>query len=187
MENRERRYYRTLYEVARLLNSTLDSSKVSQAITECATEALQVKACSLMLLSPDRSELHHAVSHGLSESYLRKGALQVDETIQQALQGQSVAVLDAARDPRVQYREEASREGIASMLTVPMPLHEETIGVLRVYTSTPREFTSDEIEFAEAIASLGAIALENARRYESVKHNYEDLSRNLLEWYAMSR
>lgn len=38
------------------------------------------------------------------------------------------------------------------------------IGAMRVYTTEPREFRPDEIEFVEAVVNLGAIALENARR-----------------------
>jgi GAF domain-containing protein len=187
MEEREKRYYRTLYEVARLINSTLDTRTVSRAITKCAAEALNAKACSLMVLSPDRQDLYHTASHGLSEWYLQKGPIHVDESIAGALDDVTVTILDAATDPRIQYPAQAEREGIVSMLTVPMQLREETLGVLRIYTAEPRTFTEDEVEFARAIANLGAIALENAQRYESMKTNYDDLRRNLLEWYTMSR
>jgi GAF domain-containing protein len=75
----------------------------------------------------------------------------------------------------VQYREQAKREGIASILSVPMKLRDRVIGVVRVYAADKHDFTDDEIDFVMAIANLGAIALENARLYDSVSRDYNAL------------
>ncbi len=176
-----------LFPAVKLLNSSLDSAEVARSLTKVAAEAIGAKACSLLLLTPDRRELYHAASFGLSESYLEKGHLQVDEAIARALAGQPVLILHAGNDPRVQYREHAVREGIASILTVPMLLRDEPIGALRLYTAEPHEFAEDEITFAGVIADLGAIAIDNARRYENIRRSNADLERYLLEWYAMCR
>ena len=58
------------------------------------------------------------------------------------------------------------------------------MGVMRVYTAEPREFTNADIYFVGAVANLGAIALENARLYDSVKKDYEALRLDLAEWRA---
>jgi GAF domain-containing protein len=91
-------------------------------------------------------------------------------------------VLDATSDERVQYREQAFEEGIVSILSVPIMLREEIIGVLRVYTSERRRFTDADIYFAGAAANLGAIALENARIHETLEYDYATFRRQLLEW-----
>lgn len=65
-----------------------------------------------------------------------------------------------------------------------MRLRDHVIGVMRVYTSEPREFGDEDIQFVEAVANLGAIALENAHRYEEVKTDYDRVRQDLLEWYA---
>ena len=185
METREARYYRALYQVAVTINSTLDTRQVLKAIAECTTKAVQAKACSIMLLSPDRRELYHNAAFGLSDWYVRKGPLSVDDSMSEALTGHSVVVLDVRSDPRVQYRPQAIREGIASVLSVPIRLRDQVIGVMRVYSGEPREFSSGDIEFVEAVANLGAIALENAHRYEEVKNDYDGVRQDLLEWYAI--
>jgi len=79
--------------------------------------------------------------------------------------GQPATVFDATKDERIQYRENAKKEGIASMLSVPMLLREEIIGVIRVYTAEPYDFTLDDMYFVGAVANLGAIALGNAKLY----------------------
>ncbi len=184
METREARYYRALYQVAATINSTLDTREVLEAVTESTTKAVQAKACSIMLLSPDRRELYHNAAFGLSGWYVRKGPVGVDLSIAEALAGHSVTVLDVCSDPRVQYRPQAIREGIVSILCVPVRLRDEVIGVMRVYSGEPREFSADDIEFVEAVANLGAIAMENAHHYEEVKTDYDGVRQDLLEWYA---
>ena len=137
-----------------------------------------------MLLSPDRKQLFNTAAYGLSDWYVRKGPVSIDKSISEALGGKAVAVLDATEDERVQYRKQAKKEDIASILSVPVSLREETIGVIRVYTGKPYRFTTDDIFFVRAVAHLGAIALENARLYESVQKDYTTFRRDMLKWHA---
>jgi GAF domain-containing protein len=183
-EGREGRYYRALYDVAVSVNSSLKPQEVMSSIAESAARALEAKGASIMLLSPDHTELYHSAAHGLSDRYVRKGRLTVDGSMKESLAGRSVTIGDVANDPRVQYRPQAVDEGIASMLSVPVRLRGEVIGLIRLYSSTPREFEGSEIRFLEAVANIGAVALENARRFSEVRADYEGLQQDLLEWYA---
>ena len=51
-----------------------------------------------------------------------------------------------------------------------------------MYTAKPRRFTIDDMSFVGAVANLGAIALENARLYESIQKDYEEFRQDMLEW-----
>lgn len=184
MGTQEGPYYRALYQVAVAVNSSLEPQEVLGTIAKSTAKALNAKACSIMLLSPDGRELYHSAAFGLSDWYMRKGPVMVDASITEALVGHPVAIRDAGGDPRVQYRAQAVQEGIASILSAPIRLRDQVIGVMRVYTAEPKEFSAEEVEFVEAVANLGAIALENTRRYAEVKANYDEVRRDLLEWYA---
>lgn len=182
--SKEGRYYRALYDVALSVNSSLNPQEVMRSIAESAAKALDAKGASIMLLSPDGKGLYHSAAHGLSDRYVRKGPVTVDESMVQSLAGRSVTIKDVANDARVQYRPQAVDEGIASMLSVPIRLRGEVIGLVRLYSSTPRDFGDDEIRFLEAVANIGAVALENARRYAETRADYEGIRQDLLEWYA---
>jgi GAF domain-containing protein len=65
-----------------------------------------------------------------------------------------------------------------------MMLKEGIVGVMRVYTEQPREFSDDDIYFLCAAANLGAIALENARMYEATQKDYEEFRLDMLECRA---
>ncbi len=184
MEARKEIYYQSLYEMAAALNSSHAPEAILQSVVEGVAKAMEAKGCSLMLLSPDRKMLLHTAAYGLSAWYVRKGPVSADKSISKALEGKPVAVLEATKDERIQYREQAKKEGIVSILSVPMMLREETIGVIRVYTAEPYHFTMDDMYFVGAVANLGAIALENARLYEATQKDYETFRRDMLEWRA---
>ena len=172
-------YYRTLYEVVKAVNSSLDPETVLKKVADRISWALEVKACTIRLLSPDGKYLAASASHGLSSDYLRKGRIEVDKSgiDQQALQGEVVQIGDAGSDPRFQYPDAARKEGIASVAVVPLRLDEGTkLGVLRVYSGQPREFSGEEIEFLEAMADLCALAIKNAKLHESLRSDYELLT-----------
>lgn len=175
MKDKEQTYYRSLYEIAAGLNSKLDPDSVLKAIVESVARALEAKACSLMLLGADRKLLLHAVACGLSDQYIGKGPVSADKSIAEALAGHPVAVMDATEDARVQYRRQAKEEGIASILCVPLKLGGDVVGVIRVYTASPRHFDDADIYFASAVANLGAIALRNANMYDLLKREYRKL------------
>ena len=184
MQKTKEDYYQSLYELAETLNSSHVPQVILQSIVEGVAKAMEAKGCSLMLFSPDRKILLHTVAKGLSDWYVRKGPVSADRSISEALEGKAIAVYDATEDHRVQYREQAKKEGIASILAVPMELRESIIGVIRVYTAERRQFTLDDMYFVGAVANLGAIALENARLYEAVQKDYEAFREEMLEWRA---
>jgi len=169
------RLFHALYQVARTVNSSLDIMQVLQTIVVSTTEAFGARACSLRLLVPDSKHLMFGAAHGLSAGYRAKGPVLMaqSEIDRLALQSASPVIIEDARsDPRFQYPGEAKEEGIVSVLVVPLQVQGQSIGVLRVYTGDARAFSPEERELAEAIASLSAMAIENARLYERLDRNY---------------
>jgi len=184
MKKTEENYYQSLYEITSMLNSERDPRSLLHSIVESVAKATGAKACSLMLLTPDKEILLHTVAHGLSDWYLRKGPVRVGKILTDVLEGKTIAVLDATKDERVLYREQAKQESIASILSVPMKLRGEVIGVLRVYTAKPYRFTKDDIHFVETVTNLGAVALENLRAYDIIQKDYDTFLQEMLQWRA---
>ncbi|MFC1979148.1 GAF domain-containing protein [Chloroflexota bacterium] len=177
-------YYQSLWIIATAINLAHPSEDIPRSVVEHVTKAMGAKGCSLMLLTPDREHLLHTASYGLSDLYIRKGPISADRSISEALEGKPVAVMNALEDDRIQYHEQAGKEGIASILSVPLMLRQEIIGAIRVYTAEPYQFTLGDEYFVGGVANLGAIALENARLYESVEKDYDEFKQDMLEWRA---
>jgi GAF domain-containing protein len=98
------------------------------------------------------------------------------------LGGNVVFILNSAKDERIQYPERIIQEGIASILSVPMTLRSETIGIFNIYTSEIREFTGDDIYFAKAMANLSSIALENATVYQAIQREKQKIGQELQRY-----
>jgi len=173
-------YYESLYEVMTIITSARSPEDILRTLVENVAQCMKAKGCALILLTWDRKLLLHTVCYGLSDSYIKKGPLTVDESIREALEGKPVVILDVTEDERIQYSEAAREEGIKSMLTVPIKLREENIGILRVYSDEPRQFSEDDIYFARVVAHLGAIALDNSKRYDSLQEEYETFRRRTM-------
>lgn len=169
-----RDYYKALYQAALTISSSLELDQLLQSIVRSTTEAMQVKACGLRLLDPDTGQLQLSAVYGLSENYLAKGPVHIthSQIDSNALNGAPVFIADARTDTRFQYQDAAREEGLVSILCIPLEVHGKAIGVIRVYTSEPTEFVEDDVQFLSVLASLAALAIENARLYESVRSSY---------------
>ena len=170
-----RDYYTALYQAALTISSSLELEAVLQSVVISITEAMQVKACALRLLDQQTGRLRLSAVHGLSSSYLAKGPVDVEHSPidSEALQGKTVIIPDVSVDTRFQYQEEARREGIVSILCVPLEVHGRAIGVMRVYTTEACTFGDEDIQFLSVLASLAALAIENANLYQNLKSSYE--------------
>ncbi len=170
-------YYLALYQVALTISSSLELDAVLQSVVISVAEAMQVKACVLRLLDPRTGHLRLSAVHGLSSNYLAKGPVDVEHSLidSEALQGKTVVIPDVSVDERFQYKEEARREGIVTVLCVPLEVHGNAIGVLRVYTAEACTFHDEDIQFLSVLASLAALAIENANLYHNLKSSYDGM------------
>lgn len=164
-------YFTALYAVARVINASLQPSHVLNEIVTCVTTAMGVKACTLRLLASRGKILEMGASYGLSETYIHKGPIVVDESKvdQKALKGTTVQIKNAQTNDHFQYREQAKAEGIKSVIVLPLLVKKKAIGVLRVYTEDVHIFDDQDIRFLEAVANLSAIAIDNARHHETLQ------------------
>jgi GAF domain-containing protein len=167
-------YYTALHHAALTISSSLELVSVLQSIVESVTAAMQVKAAVLRLLDPTSDQLSLAAFHGLSHDYLDKGPIEISHSPidSETLCCYPVYVSDARTDLRFQYPAAARSEGLVSVLSVPLEVQGKAIGVMRVYTGVETTFSDKDVQFLSVLASLAALAIENARLYENVKDSY---------------
>lgn len=179
MEEVELRYCWMLHEIAKDLGTAKNLPAILNLIVKSAVDSLNIKASSLRLLDDKNKRLELVAAYGLSEEYLKKGPVELDKSPidKEAMRGKVVEIEDITRGRSLQYPEEALREGIKSIICVPLLIRDKVIGSLRAYTSTPHKFSEAEKTFLSALANLGAIAIENAKLTESLRRRIESLSK----------
>ncbi|MBA2881213.1 signal transduction protein with GAF and PtsI domain [Desulfosalsimonas propionicica] len=172
--------YETLLKVTSAISHSKDPEEVVLMAVESIARALEVKGCALFLVNRETRELELAASFGLSDNYVNKGPLSALKSISESLEHGPVAIFDVSDDPRIQYPDEARQEGISSILSVPVMIGGRSIGVLRVYTAEPWEFTLEDVNFVQAMGSITGMALDMARHYKGMKQSI-DLLRTMRD------
>ena len=167
--------YETMLKVARSISHSKDPEEVALMTVDSIKTALDVKACALFLFNRKTNELELATSFGLSEEYINKGPVSAMKSIAQSLEDGPVAIYDVSDDPRIQYPQAAEKEGIASILSVPIVVGGNLIGAVRVYTAEPWEFTMNDVNFVQALAQIAGGAINMARYVKGLKSSIEVL------------
>ena len=107
---------------------------------------------------------------------MNKGPVSALRSIASTLQdGQPVAIYDVSDDPRIQYPDAAKKEGIASILAVPIYSRGNVIGSMRVYSAEKWEFTLEDVNFVQAVAHIAGILIDMCRLYQGQKEFNEVL------------
>ena len=174
------RLFEALANVSRTINSTLNLGDALNVVTREACLLMRAKMCSLMLLDGTREWLDLRASHGAGEAYLSKLRLSVGESFLGvvARRKKPMQVANVQVSSRYQNVDVARREGLVSLLSVPLQFGGQVIGTLSVYTGEPYNFSNEEIRILAALAELSAIAIEKARLYERIVDVEEQLRQN---------
>ena len=174
MDNREHSYSQAFKQIARTANSPLPLKNVLNAAAKSAAKGLKAAGCSIMLLNPQKEHLDIIAAYGLSDLYLRKGALKASKSLPEVLNGEIVAIFDFTQDERTQYPEAAEMEGISSVLAAPIPQRGEVVGEIRIYTREPRKFSQSDKDFLTTVANIIAVSLERNELYQILKAEHEE-------------
>ena len=167
--------YETLLKITKVISHSRNPEEVVLMTVESIKTALDVKGCSVFLINRKTDELEVAASFGLSDEYINKGPVSALRSIALSLEEGPVAIYDVSDDPRIQYPDAAKKEGIVSILSVPIVVAGRLIGALRIYTSEHWEFTLEDVNFVQAMAQIAGMSIEMARQYKGLKDSIEIL------------
>jgi GAF domain-containing protein len=166
-------------DLASSINSTLDIRQVLHILTAETCEALGMKGVMIRLLNHKNGNLELVASYGLSEEFQNKIPVFIQKSISQALKGETVIIEHVSTDNRLQYKEEFAKEGVASMLCVPIKAREEVIGVMNLFSGTARKYPQDVIILVKALAHTGGLAIQNASLYLSLQEDKKSLEEDI--------
>jgi len=171
-----------LYTTSQLITARLDVASVLDRIARSVTGLIGSTGCGIGLLAPDGTRLVHAAGHGYASDEWRTLELPVGEGIMGrcAEIEAPLRVDDVRRDPRSARRDVDEREGIRSMVCVPLRVGGTLLGVISAFSTRPAAFSAHHQKVLEAFAEQAGMAVQNAQLFEdSVRHARE--TRALLE------
>ncbi len=173
-----------LVKVSQSITSEHYLDEILNLIVVVTAEMLNSKICSIMLLDEKGAELAIKATQSLSDAYKKKPNIKVENSLSGSVikSKKPATVYDVRNEERYAYRDLAIKEGLTSMVTVPMILKDKAIGVINVYTKQPHEFNDEEINVLQMVANQAAVAVENTKLMEEALKAKDALeTRKLVE------
>lgn len=174
------RQLETLITTGQFLVAKLESQELFDTLTRDARNVLSARACAVYLHDAAKGTLRFAaltstpvVSLPHDDLPLNSCAFAAAIHTRRAITFANIQspefsdLLDLPRDPTLH-----------SVLAVPLLFEGEVLGVLAVFTDRPHRFDNDEKRLCAALASLGAVALQNSRLYTRVFQSEDSLRKN---------
>ena len=177
----DKTYSRSMHDLLEDIDATTSPQDLCRSILKSITDATGAKGCALMLFTSDKKALFQCAGHGLSDWFFKKCTVSTDPSILQALEGKPAVIQNVSSDNRVGYRTQVMKEGIASILNIPINFKDSIIGVMQLYMSEVHTFNDHDISFASMSANFGAHALEEAGFFEIVQKDYDTFQKSMRQ------
>ncbi len=176
-QEKERTQLAGLFQVSRAVNSTLELDQVLNRAMDVIIAVTRAERGFLML-ADERGELTFQVARNLEHSTITSPAFQVSRSIvaRVAATGAPVITTDATLDPRFAAQESVVSLSLRSILCTPLKARERVIGVVYVDNRLRAGmFQPADLDALRAFADQAAIAIENARLFESVRQKMYEI------------
>lgn len=167
-QSREQQFLDIFQRVIRLTSTVYDHQEVMDAIVQALPSLLSIDACTIRLHDSSIGSFVLGAAHGVSMEYLSREVIDTEDTLNMVRAGHPVYSSHVDEDQLSPFHQEASREGVKSVLTLPIAFQEELIGIMRLLTRDARSFSAGEISFAMALAEQVGIAISHGRMFKEM-------------------
>jgi len=154
-----------LYAFIRKIGTCSDLKELMDISTQYVANIMEVMGCSIKLLDDEGKNFKFISAYGLSEGYISRGPIETDKSLinRQVLQGSPYVIANIEEKDYFQYSEDIRKEGIASMLCLPLKVENRVFGIGCVYSKEPNRFLDNDVELFALIVDITALAIENLR------------------------
>ncbi len=172
----------TLVQVSQIAASGRYLDKMLQLIANMISETMQAKVCSIMLVDQKKNELVLKAAKCSSQEYWKRPNLKIGKSLISRVvkEGKALMVKDVTREKLYRYPELAKKEGVRSLVSVPMIVKESVIGVINVYSDKGRVFSKDDMRVLSTVCDQAALAIENTNLADAVQEREEALEARKL-------
>ncbi len=175
----------SLVEISQIVNSSLELNDVLQIVMDTIIRITGAERCFLMLRD-ENNELQMRMARNWERESIHPSEFEVSKTIinRVVTDNQPVLTTNAQEDPRFGGQHSIVSYSLRSILAVPMTAKDKVTGVIytdnRIRTGL---FSEAERNLLMAFANQAAIAIENARLFESVKKTLAEVTelKNLMD------
>ena len=168
------RRYQVLLETSLELASSLELSEILQSAARRLSAAFELPDCDIYRLEgDDRLVCVAACLDGSFDEHWTGHEVALHEWACErlAVESRRAVTVSSLDDPRLSDPERQAMRayGQRSFITAPLIANDRVIGLVDIMDHVERQFTASEVELAEVVAKLVAMALDHAGLYRQVK------------------
>jgi signal transduction histidine kinase len=161
----------TLYDATTMMVTSYDMREVLDRLVQESVRIMEAQGAALRLVQRNTSELATVAACGLSEAYLGKGPVTIEDGLVPRSADEVIIVDDVEHDPRLRYPQEAAREGIGSIISILLVSKGAVKGNLRLYAADPHHFTGEELPFLKVLANGTAVIIDNVQAWMALEES----------------
>jgi signal transduction protein with GAF and PtsI domain len=167
----------TLAQVSQITASGRYLDEMLQLIVNMLGETMPARVCSIMLVDQKKNELVLKAAKCSSEEYWKRPNLKIGKSLISRVvrEGKPLMIKDVTQEEGYLYPELAKKEGVRSLVSVPMIAKGDVIGLVNVYSNEERVFSEDDMRVLSTVCDQAALAIENTKLMIEVQEREEAL------------
>jgi GAF domain-containing protein len=154
-----------------------NTEELLQLIVSMLCETMPARVASIMLVDQKKNELVLKAAKCSSDEYWQRPNLKIGKSLISRVvrEGKPLMVRDVTREADYLYPELAKKEGVRSLISLPMTARGRVIGVVNVYSDEERIFSEEDIRVLSTVCHQAALAIENTNLTVEVQEKEEAL------------
>lgn len=166
---KNQRHLEALYDVSRLLGSSLDLQTVLNQVMDSVIKLTGAERGFLMLRNDD-GQINVVAARNLDKETIAGERFEISRTIINGIidSGESILTTNAAADPRFENQMSIVRSSLRSIMAAPLRARGRVIGVCYVDNKAAAGvFNDEDVAALETFAGQAAIAIDNAQLFSA--------------------
>ena len=175
---------RALTEISKAITSDRYLDDILNLVVSVTAKVMDCKICSLWLIDEKEKAFKLRATQTISKEYLKERSLRLGEGVvgYVAKHNRPLSIYNVLKEPRYKEKDMARKEGLSSMLSVPLVVKDRVIGVINSYSQKPHRFNDIEVNLLITVANQAAVAIENTELMVKSRVIREELeARKLVE------
>jgi len=174
---RRLKHVQALRNIDLAITASLDSRVTLRVLLDEVASQLEVDAAAVLMFQPHTQELRFQAGRGFLTHTIERFTWRLGESlIGRAVLGRQTLFLGGSDEEMDNaLRQLFQVEDFASGYVAPMISKRKALGVLMIFSRNRAAQNSEWVEFLEALAGQGAIAIDNARLFDGLEQSLAQL------------
>ncbi len=181
-------YFNVFRDIIRSMHGSRSLQEVLNVVVTKSAKVLDAKGALLRILNEETNLFEVRAAYGLGEHYLSKGPVSTEKILSETSELHKVKIIrDIWNAPRVEYPQQKWDEGIRMMLDVPLAIQDQMFGIIRIYLSSQREFSRDELDFMVTVAAHCACVIKRVQLMENQQEHFTHMATHMEKLSSLGR